>query len=278
MFASKSSDIVVVMPEGVDSVNPAKYRAFLGVKEDQGEKVATASMDIPAQPPQGSAPTKATYVPATNATAKGDTNADCDPTCLCEAQGMMNNSLEHLEDGYFACFHETIKATREVLADINEVDATYIDTVLEAMRTWHMTVTLALKDMQMDDCVVWDAKCKAINEATLKFGQVCEASHIEHANACEDRHKAVVEGDAKDPIVELLHCVLGRTRQVANIAVAAFQKHFEEALLPRVPVQHLPILVSNAYNTVSQFCMTVWRMVADECIMPMQHNYLMSSV
>ena len=54
----------------------------------------------------------------------------------------------------------------------------------------------------------------------------------------------------------------------------AFQKQFEEALVPCVPTEHLPILVSNAYNTVSQFCMTIWQMVADECIMPMQHNYL----
>ena len=54
----------------------------------------------------------------------------------------------------------------------------------------------------------------------------------------------------------------------------AFQKQFKEVLVPRVPAEHLPILVSNAYNTISQFCMTIWRMVADECIMPMQHDYL----
>ena len=44
--------------------------------------------------------------------------------------------------------------------------------------------------------------------------------------------------------------------------------------MPRVPAEHLPILVSNAYNTVSQFRMVIWRMVADECIMPMWHDYL----
>ena len=92
MFASKSSDIAVVMPEGVDSVDPAKYRAFLGVKEDQWEKVVMVSTGIPAQPPQGSAATKVTYVPVTHATAKGDTNADCDPTRLCKVLGMMNKS------------------------------------------------------------------------------------------------------------------------------------------------------------------------------------------
>ena len=170
---------------------------------------------------------------------------------------MMNNSLEHLKEGNFTCFNETIKATREVHADVNEVDATYIDMVLDAMRTWHTTVTLAIMDMQTDDCVVWDAKCKDIDKATLKFGQVCEDSRIKCANAHEDRCKAVMEDDAKDPVVKLLDRVLVKTRRVANAPVTAFQKHFEEALLPRVPTQHLPILVSNAYNMVSQFRMTI---------------------
>ena len=35
----------------------------------------------------------------------------------------MTNSLEHLEDGYFSCFNPTVQATREVLADLNEVDS-----------------------------------------------------------------------------------------------------------------------------------------------------------
>ena len=85
-----------------------------------------------------------------------------------------------------------------------------------------------------------------------------------------------MEGDTKDPVVELLDCVLEKTRGVANAAVMAFQKHFEEVLLPYVPPQHLPILVSNAYNTVSQFRMTILHMVADKCNMPMWHSYLTS--
>ena len=61
--------------------------------------------------------------------------------------GKMNNSLEHLERGYFDCFHETVKATREVLADINEIDATYINMVLTVMAKWQKDVTLAIADM-----------------------------------------------------------------------------------------------------------------------------------
>ena len=84
----------------------------------------------------------------------------------------------------------------------------------------------------------------------------------------------MVAGDEKDPVIKLLDWVLVKTRQAMNKAMENFQKQFEEALVPRVPAKHLPILVSNAYNTVSQFRMTIWRMVADECIMPMRHDYL----
>ena len=163
-----------------------------------------------------------------------------------------------------------------MLADLNEVDTTYVDTVLVAMGKWQKDITLAIADMHTNDCVVWDAKCKAIDEATQELAKACEASHIKCAIAHEARQKAMVEGDEKGLVIELLDRVLVKMREAANKAMEAFQKQFEEALVPCVPIKHLPILVSNAYNTVSHFRMTIWQMVADECIMPMQHDYLTS--
>ena len=266
---------------GVEFVDAAKYRAYLGIKGDQGEEAATVSTGPTAHAPQDMATIKTATAGAETATCKGDTNPQlkgnanpsCDPTCLCEALGEMNNSLEHLKEEYFNCFHATVKATRE---DLNEVDATYVETVLEAMRKWQVDVTLAITAMHTDDCVVWDTKCNAIDEAMWKFGQTCETSHIMHANTREACWKAVIEGDEKDPVIKLLDKVLEKTRIVANHAVEAFQKRFKEVLVPRVPAEHLPVLISNAYNTVSQFRMSIWWMVADECIMPMQHDYLMN--
>ena len=43
MFASKSSDIQVAPMPGVEFIDAAKYRAYLGVKDNQGEEAATAS-------------------------------------------------------------------------------------------------------------------------------------------------------------------------------------------------------------------------------------------
>ena len=204
------------------------------------------------------------------------TQCPLDPRHLCQALGEMNDSLKHLERGYFDCFHKMVKATWEVLADINEIDAAYIDTVLTAMVKWQMDITLAITDMHTDDCAVWDANRNTIDESTQKFGETCKASCIKCAKGGGAHQKAVVAGNEKDPVIELLDWVLIKTRQAANRAVENFQEQFEEALVPHMPAKHLPILVSNAYNTVSQFRMVIWRMVADECIMPMWHDYLMN--
>ena len=173
MYASKTSNIEVAPMPGMQFIDPAKYRSFLGIKPDKGEEVTTASADTPAQAPKDSATMDTAPAPAETMTGVEGTQHPLDPRCLCEALGEMNNSLEHLERGYFDCFHETVKATWKVLADINEIDTTYIDTILTAMAKWQKDVTLVITDMYTDDCVVWDAKRNAIDEATQKFGETC---------------------------------------------------------------------------------------------------------
>ena len=170
-------------------VDPTRYRSFLVIKPDKGEEVTTASAGTPAQAPKDSAALETTPAPAKAKTSVEGVQRPLDPRCLCQALGEMNNSLEHLEQGYFDCFHEMIKATSEVLADSNKINATYVNMVLTAMAEWQKDVTLAIADMHTNDCVVWDGKHNAINEATPKFGETCEASRIKHAAAREARQK-----------------------------------------------------------------------------------------
>ena len=250
MYASKTNNIEVAPMLGVQFVEAAKYRSFLGIKLDKGEEVATASAGTLAQAARDSVTMDTAPAPAETTTSVESTQRPLDSRHLCQALGEMNNSLEHLERGYFDCFHETVKATREVLADINEIYATYITTVLTVMAKWQKDVTLV---------TLTTVLCGTPNTMHLLMKLT---------------KKAVVAGDEKDPVIELLNRVLVKMRQVVNRAVENFQKQFEEALVPCVPAEHLPILVSNSYNTVSLFRMTIWQMVADECIMAMQHDYL----
>ena len=141
MFASKSSNIEVTPMPGVDFVDPEKYQAYIGARSNPGENAAMVSADPMAHAPQDTATISTVMAGDKVIALKGDTNPQCqrdvnnpcDPTHLYEALGQMN-SLEHLEQGYFACFQETIKATRTILADLNEVDTTYVEMVFDIMR------------------------------------------------------------------------------------------------------------------------------------------------
>ena len=82
MYASKTSNIMVALIPGVEFIDAAKYRTFLGIKQDKGEEVATASAHSLAQAPQDSAAIKATSTPAETTTGAGDARSPLDPTCL----------------------------------------------------------------------------------------------------------------------------------------------------------------------------------------------------
>ena len=97
MYASKTGDITVAPIPGVEFVDPAKYRSFLGIKQDKGEEVATASAGLPAQAPKDSAAMKTEPPLAETTTGVGGATGPPDPERLCEALGWMNNNLEHLE-------------------------------------------------------------------------------------------------------------------------------------------------------------------------------------
>ena len=97
MYASKTSNIEVAPMPGVQFVDPAKYRSFLGIKPDKREEVTTASAGTLAQAPRDSAAMDTVPAPAETTTGVEGTQRPLDPRHLCQVLGEMNNSLEHLE-------------------------------------------------------------------------------------------------------------------------------------------------------------------------------------
>ena len=97
MYASKTSNIKVTPIPGVQFIDPAKYRSFLGIKPDKGEEVATASAGTPAQVSRDSAAMDTVPAPTETTTGVEGTQRPLDPRHLCQVLGEMNNSLEHLE-------------------------------------------------------------------------------------------------------------------------------------------------------------------------------------
>ena len=97
MYASKTSNIEVAPMPGMQFVDPAKYRSFLGIKPDKGEEVVTTSAGTPAQAPRDSSAMDTVPAPAETTTGVEGTQRPLDPRRLCQALGEMNNSLKHLE-------------------------------------------------------------------------------------------------------------------------------------------------------------------------------------
>ena len=110
MFTSKSSNIEVAAMLGVEFVDPVKYWAFIGARSDLGEDAAIASMGPVTRADQDMVTVSTatagdkviTADEVTNPQHRRDANHPCDPTRLYEVLGQMNNSLEHLEQGYLA--------------------------------------------------------------------------------------------------------------------------------------------------------------------------------
>ena len=96
-YGSKTSNIKVTPLPDMQFVDPEKYRSFMGIKPDKGDEVATASAGTPARAPRDSATTDTVPAPAEPTIGAEGTQCPLDPRHLCQAQGEMNDSLEHLE-------------------------------------------------------------------------------------------------------------------------------------------------------------------------------------
>ena len=94
-----------------------------------------------------------------------------------------------------------------------------------------------------------------------------------HANEAEAWKQAIKSGDPEDPVVRLLEATRRVARAQAERAVDTFLKKIKETLHKHVPVTAQGPLIANALSTAFQFQMSVWRMVGDECICPLQAKH-----
>ena len=83
----------------------------------------------------------------------------------------------------------------------------------------------------------------------------------------------IKSGDPKDPVVHLLDATRRAAHAQAERAVDSFLKKINEILCKHVPVTAQGPLIANALSTAFQFQMSMWRMVGDECIHPLQAKH-----
>ena len=182
----------------------------------------------------------------------------------------MATSIVDLEDGYFKALHEVIVETKRALRDVSHIDAHYVSQVVTVMSSWQEVVQTAASHMEGIDTTIYLARHKDTRKATQEYVAAVVKAREERnaAHAVEQivRRQALKDNDHGDPVVRLL----GITRQAAHTqcekAIDAFLSSIEKTLQKHVPPHAQGPLISNALSTTFQFQMSVWRMIAEECI------------
>ena len=189
----------------------------------------------------------------------------------------MAASIVDLEDRYFKALHEVIVETERALRYVSRIDAHYVSQVIMVMSSWQEAVQTAASHMEGVDTTIYLARREDTRKVTQEYVTAVMKAREERdaAHAVEQgaRRQALKDDDHRDPVVRLL----GVTQQAAHAqcekAVDAFLSSIEKTLQKHVPPHAQGPLISNALSTAFQFQMSVWRMIGEECIHPVQAKH-----
>ena len=111
---------------------------------------------------------------------------------------------------------------------------------------------------------------RAMREYVAMVIKACEDCNAAHTKETEARKEAIKTGDPEDPVIHLLETTHRAAHAQAVRAMDTFLKKIKETLHKQVPVSAQGPLIVNTMSTAFQFQMSMWRMVGDECIHPLQ--------
>ena len=106
--------------------------------------------------------------------------------------------------------------------------------------------------------------------AVVKAREERDAAHAVEEGAWK---QALKDDDYRDPVVRLLHVTQQAAHTQCEKAIDAFLSSIEKTLQKHVPVHAQGPLISNALSTAFQFQMSVWHMIGEECIRPVQAKH-----
>ena len=191
--------------------------------------------------------------------------------------GKMAQSIMDLEDGYFKALYEVIIETEKALRDISQIDSHYISRIVTVMASWQEAVQAASSHMENADLTIYLACCEYVWRATKEYVKEVIKAHEEwdaaHAQEVEVRKQAMKADDHEDPVIHLLDVMHKAVHAQAKKAVDAFLNKIQETLWRHVPVSAQGPLIANALSTAFQFQMSVWWMIGDECVHPLQTKH-----
>ena len=104
-------------------------------------------------------------------------------------------------------------------------------------------------------------------QEVIQAREECDATHREEQ---KKRVEAIKADDFKDPVVCLLHVTHKAAHAQAEKAMDVFLSSIKSTLHKYIPAHAQGSLIANALSTAFQFQMSVWCMIGEECVRPMQ--------
>ena len=194
-----------------------------------------------------------------------------------DALSEMAESLMDLEDGYFRALHEVIVEMERALQDISRIDAHYVSQVVMVMASWQEAVQTMATHMENADLTMYLAHQEDAQRATREYMATVIKAHEEcdaaHAKETEVWKEAIKSGDPEDLVIRLLEATCRAAHAQAMRAMDAFLKKIKETLHKHVPVSAQGPLIANVMSTAFQFQMSMWWMVGNECVCPLQAKH-----
>ena len=186
----------------------------------------------------------------------------------------MAASIMDLEDGYFKALHEVIIEMEKALRDMSHIDAHYVSHVMTVMTSWQEAVQTAMSHMEGVDTTTYLAHQEDAQKVTKEYIAAVIQACQERNNAHEEEQKrwkeAIKADDFEDPVVCLLHVTRKVTHAQAEKAIDTFLASIKFTLRKHVSVNAQGSLIANALSMAFQFQMSMWHMIGEECIHPMQ--------
>ena len=104
----------------------------------------------------------------------------------------------------------------------------------------------------------------------IKAREECDAVHTKETEVCRE---AIKTSNPKDLVICLLEATHWVACAQAMRPMDAFLKKIKETLRKHVPVSTQGPLIANAMSTTFQFQMSMWQMVGDKCVHPLQAKH-----
>ena len=145
------------------------------------------------------------------------------------------------------------------------------------MAGWQEAVQATTSHMESTDTAIYLAYCEDMLGATkeyvvevIKAHEQCDADHTKEE---ESQKRAIKASDPEDPVIHLLEATHKAVRAQAERAVDIFLNKVKKTLWKHVPISAQGPLIANTLSTAFQFQLSVWRMISDECIFPLQTKH-----